>query len=72
MLSLIYKKVEDNEKKKARKARGTQKRRIEKDIKERRLDLKKAGLKKEKSLLRKAKKEMDAANLVDTRKIREI
>jgi hypothetical protein len=49
-----------------------QERRIEKDMKERRLGLKKASLKEEESLLRKAKEEVDAADLVDTRKIREI
>ena len=72
LLSPIYKKVEDSEEDKARKDGGMQERRIEKDMKERRLGLKKAGLQKEESLLRKAKEEVDAADLVDTRKIREI
>lgn len=72
LLSLIYKKIEDNEKKKARKNRERQKRRIEKDMKKRRLELKKTDLKKEKSLLKNAKKKTDAANVIDNEKIRVI
>ncbi|RFU31682.1 hypothetical protein B7463_g4645, partial [Scytalidium lignicola] len=72
LLSPIYKRVEDTEEEKERKDRKRQERRIEKDMKERRLGLKKADLKKEESLLRKAKEEVDAANLVDDRKIRAI
>jgi len=72
LLSPIYKKAEDSEEEKARKDRERQERRIEKDMKERRLGLKKADLKKEESLLRKAKEEVDAADLVDNGKIRVI
>ncbi|KAF2816422.1 DnaJ-domain-containing protein [Mytilinidion resinicola] len=72
LLSPIYKKAEDSEEEKARKDRGRQERRIEKDLKERRLDLKKADLKKEENLLKKAKEEVDAADLCDDGKIRVI
>ncbi|KAF7507079.1 hypothetical protein GJ744_010892 [Endocarpon pusillum] len=72
LLSPIYKKAEDSEEEKARKDRERQERRIEKDMKERRLGLKKADLMKEESLLRKAKEEVDAADLVDNGKIRMI
>jgi hypothetical protein len=72
LLSPIYKKAEDSEEEKARKDRERQERRIEKDMKERRLGLKAADLKKEESLLRKAKEEVDAADLVDNGKIRVI
>ncbi len=72
MLSPIYKKAEESEEEKARKDRERQERRIEKDIKERRLGLKKADLVIEESGLRKAKEEGDAADLVDNGKIRVI
>lgn len=72
LLSSIYKKVEDSEEEKAYKDRKRQERRIEKDMKERRLELKKGELKKEESLLTKAKEEVDAADLVDDWKIRVI
>jgi hypothetical protein len=72
LLSPIYKKAEDSEEEKARKDIERQERRIKKDMKERRLGLKKAGLKKEESLLSKAKEEVDAADLVDNGKIRVI
>jgi hypothetical protein len=71
LLSPIYKKVEDSAEK-ARKDRERQERRIEKDMKERRLEVKMADLEKEERLLRKAKEEVDAANLVDNGKIRMI
>lgn len=71
-LSPIYKRVEDSEDERARKDRERQERRIEKDMKERRLVLKKADLKKVENLSRKAWEEVDAANLVDDRKIRAI
>jgi len=45
-------------------------RRIEKDMKERRSELKKADLKTQQSRLRTAKEEVDAADLVDARNIR--
>ncbi|KAH9208348.1 DnaJ domain-containing protein, partial [Leptodontidium sp. 2 PMI_412] len=72
LLSPIYKKAEDSEEEKARKDRERQERKIEKDMKERRLWLKKADLKEEESLLRKAKEEVDAADLVEDGKIRVI
>jgi len=68
-LSPILKKAEDNEEDKARKDRWRQERRIEQDMKERRLDLKKARLEKEESLLRNAKGEFDAANQKDNSSI---
>jgi hypothetical protein len=72
LLSPIYKKAEDSEEEKVRKDRGRQERRIEKDMKERRLEWRKADLRKEENLLRKAKDEVDAADLADDRKIRVI
>jgi hypothetical protein len=72
LLSPIYKKTEDSEEEKARKDRGRQERRIEKDMKERRLELKKAELKNDENLLRKAEEEVNAANLNDDRKIQAI
>jgi hypothetical protein len=72
LLSPIYKKAEDSEEEKARRDRARQERRIEKDMKQRRLGLKTADLKKEESLLRKAKEEADAEDLVDNKKIQVI
>ncbi|KAM3068363.1 hypothetical protein ACMFMG_009500 [Clarireedia jacksonii] len=70
LLSPLYKKpVADSEEEKARKERERQERRLQKDMKERRLDWKNSDLKKEETLLRKAKEEVDAANSVDDRKI---
>lgn len=68
----IYKKLEDSEEEKARKDRGRQERRIEKDIKERRLELKKADVQKEKGLFKRAREDVEAADLCDDRKIEEI
>ncbi|ELR02307.1 hypothetical protein VC83_06440 [Pseudogymnoascus destructans] len=72
LLSSIQKKAEDTEKEKERKDRERQERKIMKDMKERRLGLKKADLKKVESLLQSAKKEVDTADLVDTRRIQVI
>lgn len=72
LLSPIYKKAEDSDDEKARKDRERQERRIEKDMKERRLESKMADLKKEQGLLKKAKEEVDAADLADDRKLRVI
>jgi hypothetical protein len=72
LLSPIYKKAEDSEEEKERKDRARQERRIEKDIKERRLDSKKADLKTQNSLSEKAKEEVDAADRSDDEKIRVI
>lgn len=49
LLLPIYKKAEDSEEEKARKDRKKQERRIEKDMKERRLALKKGDLEKKKA-----------------------
>jgi hypothetical protein len=70
LLSSIYKKAEDSEEEKERKDRARQERRIEKDIKERRLDSKKADLQIQETLLKNAKGEVDAANRNDDEKIR--
>lgn len=72
LLSSIYKKAEDSEQEKARKDREMQEKRIAKDMKERRLRLRKVALKKEEGLLRKAKEEIGAADMVDDEKIRVI
>ncbi|QSZ29353.1 hypothetical protein DSL72_003867 [Monilinia vaccinii-corymbosi] len=72
LLSSIYKKVEESEEEKERKDRERQERRIEKDMKERRFELKKADLKTKEGLLKRAKEDVDAADLADDRKIAEI
>ncbi|KAH8744252.1 hypothetical protein F5883DRAFT_590396, partial [Diaporthe sp. PMI_573] len=72
LLSPIYKKAEDSEEEKARKDRQRQERRIEKDMKERRLYVKAADLKTQETLLRTAKEEVDAADLSDDGKIQVI
>jgi hypothetical protein len=72
LLSPIYKKAEDSKEDKAYKDIKRQERRIEKDMKERRLRVKEEDLKTEERLLRKAKEEVDAADLVDDRKIQVI
>jgi len=69
LLSPIYKRAEVSEEKE-QKERLRQERRITKDMKERRLDWKKADLEKQESLLNKGQEEVDAADLVDDRKIR--
>ncbi|KAH4327640.1 hypothetical protein HBI18_057300 [Parastagonospora nodorum] len=72
LLSPIYKKAEDSEEEKERKDRARQERRIEKDMKKRRLDSNKADLKTQEILLRTAKEEVDAAIRSDDEKIRVI
>lgn len=72
LLSPIYKKPEDTAEEKERKNRKRQERRIEKDIKERRLVSKQVDMKKAEILLSKAKEEFDAANRSDEEKIRVI
>jgi hypothetical protein len=69
LLSPLYKKASDSEEEKARKDRERQERRIEKDMKERRLELTKTALKTEEDRLRKAKEELNAADLTDDRKL---
>lgn len=72
LLSPIYKNAEDSEEVKTRKDRGRQERKIEKDLKERRLGSKKTDLRKEEILLRDTKEELDARNLADERQIQVI
>jgi hypothetical protein len=69
LLSPIYKKTEESEEDKERKSRDRQERRIEKDMKERRLQATVAALNKKGGLLNKAKVEIDAADSDDNRKI---
>ncbi|KAK0771128.1 hypothetical protein LTR33_005241 [Friedmanniomyces endolithicus] len=70
--SLVYKLVEESEDEKARKERARQEKRIEKDLKERRLGSQQAQLQEEQSLLRKAKDNIDAADLRDDQSIRAV
>jgi len=63
ILSPLYKKVEESEEEKSRKDRDRQERRIEKDLKERRLSLQKAELLKKEDQMEEAKKSIDAENL---------
>jgi hypothetical protein len=71
-LSPIYKKAEDSEEEKERKDRARQERRIEKDMKERRLNSHKGDLKTQENLLKIAEDEVDAATRSDDGKIRVI
>jgi hypothetical protein len=71
-LSPIYKKAEESEEEKERKDRARQERRIEKDIKERRLHSNKENLKTQENLLRTAKEQVDVATRSDDEKIQEI
>ncbi|KAF3002374.1 hypothetical protein E8E13_001003 [Curvularia kusanoi] len=68
----LYKRAEDNEEEKERKDRARQERRIEKDLKERRLDSMKAGLKTQEDLLDNEQEKVDMANRRDDEKIRAI
>jgi hypothetical protein len=70
LLSPLYKKTKESEEEKALKDRGRQERRIEKDMKERRLRPKKANLEKEEILLRMAKEEVETADQEDDKKIK--
>ncbi|KXL49516.1 hypothetical protein M433DRAFT_32962, partial [Acidomyces richmondensis BFW] len=72
LLSAIYKRAEDSEEEKARKDRGIQERRIEKDMKERWLEFRKVSLKNEEDLLRRTKEEVDAADLCDNKEIQRL
>ncbi|KAK1810769.1 hypothetical protein LTR12_014853 [Friedmanniomyces endolithicus] len=71
-LSPLYKQVDESEDEKARKDRGRQERRIEKDLKERRLGLQQAQLREKESLLKQAKEYVDTADLCSDRTIRAI
>lgn len=72
LLSPLYKKVEDSDEVKERKDRERQERRVQKDMKERRLISSKEALAAEEARLKQAKEEIDAADLCDTNKIRNI
>ena len=69
LFSPLYKRVEESEEEKLRKDRAKQERRIKKDMKERRLNMKKEEIRKEQILLATAKQEMDGADRVDDGKI---
>lgn len=70
VLSPIYKQAQLNEEEKATKERKKQERRIEKDLKERRLLLKKAELEKQEKLLKNSQGEIDSADRADDYTIR--
>ncbi|KAJ4300740.1 hypothetical protein N0V90_002828 [Kalmusia sp. IMI 367209] len=72
LLSPVYRKPEESEEERERKDRARQERRIEKDMKERRLESRRTDLKNEQNLFIKAKEEVDAADLSDDVKIRTI
>ena len=72
LLSPIYKKAEDSDEEKARKDRVRQERRIEKDMKEWRLDANKARLKTTETSMRTLKAEIDAADSRDEAMIQSI
>jgi hypothetical protein len=67
LLSTLYKKSEENEEEKAGKDRARQERRIEKDMKERRLGLIEADFLAQNTLLQKAKAQVDYEDLVQDR-----
>jgi hypothetical protein len=70
LMSHISKPKEESEEQKAQKDRARQERRIEKDMKERRLESASAALTAEEALFKKAKSEADAAIAVDDGKLR--
>ncbi|KAI0439894.1 DnaJ domain-containing protein [Xylaria telfairii] len=72
LLSPIYKRAQVSEEEKARKERQKQERRIQKDMKERRLYSKREDLKKQNTLLRTGEAEVDSADNVDNWKIRSL
>ena len=72
LLSSISKKAEDTEEEKERKDRERQVRKISRDMKERRVEVKKGDLKKAENTLRKSEAEINTANLGDETKIRVI
>lgn len=65
LLSPIYKKAEDNEEEKARKDRQRQERRIEKDMKDRRLDTNNSRLESLETRLKQLKVDFDISNSRD-------
>lgn len=72
LLSPFYNKVEDSEEEKTDKDRSRQERTIEQDMKERRLEMKKAEVEREENLIKRAKEEVEAADWADDWKIGEI
>lgn len=72
LLSPIYKRAQVSEEEKANKERQKQERRIQKDMKERRLYSKKEDLKKQNTLLSTGEAEIDYADSVDNWKIRSL
>lgn len=72
MLSAIHNKAEESEEERSHKDRETQERRIEKDMKERRLHVMAATLKTEEAQLRTREEEIRAADLRDDGKIQVI
>ncbi|PVH95333.1 DnaJ-domain-containing protein [Periconia macrospinosa] len=72
LLSPLYKKVEDSEEEKERKDRNRQERRIEQDLKERRLHTNQSRLDESKTHLKASEDEMHAANLRDDRTIQSL
>ena len=70
--SPIYKKAQETDEEKAHKDRARQERRIEKDMKERRLDVHKARLREIETSMRTSKAEIDAADSQDEAKIQAI
>lgn len=72
LLSPIYRKAEESDEVKAQKNRARQERRIERDMKERRVEGKRAELKATKTAMEKTKIEIEAANMRDDKKIQEL
>lgn len=72
LMSPIYKAKEESEEDKASKDIKRQERRLEKDMKERRLAVKEESLKGEEDRFKTAKYEVDAADTADDRKIQAI
>ncbi|KAI3329548.1 DnaJ domain-containing protein [Ustulina deusta] len=72
LLSPIYKKAPVSEEEQTQKERRKQERRVEKDMKERRLYSKQADLKKQESLLKTGEAEVNSADSVDDWKIRSL
>ncbi|KAL1646712.1 hypothetical protein SLS61_007788 [Didymella pomorum] len=72
LLSPLYTKAEDSEEVKAEKDRARQERRIERDMKERRVEAERAKLKATKADMEKSKTEIDDANVRDDMKIQQL
>jgi hypothetical protein len=72
LLSPLYTKAEDSEEVKAEKDRARQERRIERDMKERRVEAERAKLKATKADMEKSKTEIDDANVRDNMKIQQL